>query len=313
MASPNDTIQIGVTIANTTATVSTPGNNVLNIGTPGIQGPPGEAAQTGALTGVFYPRYNNPSGFVMSSQTGDFVTTFQLQNSGTLLHNEINSLSGLSVQNTKTGHFASIFDVERSGVVLHNEINSLSGLSVRNTDTGNFVTIYQTGGFATAGNLVLTGDYLDRRLLGLSGQFNISGDRLESKINSLSGLYQTQITTALTAGFAVAFDNGTGVVTTGLKPYISIPYGGIITGWNLVSNISGSIIIDIFRTGFSSALPTHSIVGSIKPKLTNQIKNQDLSPTGWNRTVTQNDVFGFYLSGASGINNVSLTLLINKQ
>jgi hypothetical protein len=49
---------------------------------------------TGATTGLYYPRFTNPSGYVWTGQTGAFAAAINLVSTGQNLQGQINSLSG---------------------------------------------------------------------------------------------------------------------------------------------------------------------------------------------------------------------------
>ncbi len=109
--------------------------------------------------------------------------------------------------------------------------------------------------------------------------------------------------------------NGSGsVITTGVKTYLTVPYSGIITGWELLSTATGSIIIDVWKDTYANYPPTlsDSICGIDKPTLTNQIKNNNNNLTAWSTTITEGDIIAFNVDSASVVTQVTLTLKINK-
>ncbi len=109
--------------------------------------------------------------------------------------------------------------------------------------------------------------------------------------------------------------NGNGsVITTGVKTYLTVPYSGIITGWELLSTATGSIVVDVWKDTYVNYPPTlsDSICGIDKPTLTSQIKNNNNNLTDWSTTITEGDIIAFNVDSASTVTQVTLTLKINK-
>lgn len=115
--------------------------------------------------------------------------------------------------------------------------------------------------------------------------------------------------------FGISIDGGGSVITTGVKGWAVIPYSGTITGWDIISDISGSCVIDIWKTNYASAPPTisNTIAGSEKPTLSSAIKNQDNALTTWTTSVTAGDIIAFNVDSASTLTKVSLSIKITKS
>lgn len=81
------------------------------------------------------------------------------------------------------------------------------------------------------------------------------------------------------------------VITTGEKGLKTIGREGKIIGWRLISDVSTTATLDIWKT--NSAIPTNSnsICASAKPSLTAGVFNSSTTLTGWTTTFTSNDVF----------------------
>jgi hypothetical protein len=109
--------------------------------------------------------------------------------------------------------------------------------------------------------------------------------------------------------------NGNGyVITTGVKAYLTVPYSGIITGWEILGNATGSIVVDVWKDTYDNYPPTlsDSICGNDKPTLSSQIKNNNNILTAWSTTITEGDIIAFNVESASIVTQVTLTLKINK-
>lgn len=91
-----------------------------------------------------------------------------------------------------------------------------------------------------------------------------------------------------TAFFGVELEEGGAVLTAGAKKSFVFPKNMTITGWTLISDVSGNLVIDVWKDSYANYPPTvaDTITGSEKPTLSSAIKNQDLSLTTWTTSVT---------------------------
>lgn len=103
---------------------------------------------------------------------------------------------------------------------------------------------------------------------------------------------------------------GGGVISTGVKWYIPIPYALTITGWTLVADQSGSIVLDVWLDTYANFPPTvaDTIAGSEKPTLSTAQKNQDLSLTTWTTSIPAGSILGINVDSVTDINSVVLVL-----
>lgn len=115
--------------------------------------------------------------------------------------------------------------------------------------------------------------------------------------------------------FGITIDGGGSAITTGVKGYVEIPYSGTITEWTLTSDISGSIVIDVWKNTYANYPPLvgDSIAGSEKPTLSSATKNQDLSLSTWTTAVTAGDIVAFNVDSASTLTKVNLSIKITKS
>jgi len=100
---------------------------------------------------------------------------------------------------------------------------------------------------------------------------------------------------------------------TGLIGYITIPYNGTITGWQVIGDISGNCVFDVWKQS-AGVIPTISdtITGTEKPNLISQQINSNLSLTTWTTTVTSGDIVAINLDSASVLLQCWLTVFITK-
>ena len=115
--------------------------------------------------------------------------------------------------------------------------------------------------------------------------------------------------------FGITIDGGGSAITTGVKGYVQIPYSGTITGWTILGDVSGSIVIDVWKDTYANYPPLvgDSIAGSEKPTLSSAIKNEDLTLSTWTTSVTEGDIIAFNVDSASTVTRVNLSINITKS
>jgi hypothetical protein len=135
--------------------------------------------------------------------------------------------------------------------------------------------------------------------------------------SQVAGLSPTQTVTALEV---ILQANAGYNLNTGLAGYMIAPYGGTINSVTMVANITGSIVVDVWRCNSSifDASVTHpvaadSICASAKPTITAGVYYKDAILTGWTKDFTGGDIFAFNVSSTSGsISKVTLSLNVTK-
>ncbi len=108
-------------------------------------------------------------------------------------------------------------------------------------------------------------------------------------------------------GFGITISSGVDILT-GTKGYAIIPYSGTITGWTLVANGAGELVIDLWKDTYANFPPTiaDTITGTEKPTLSAVSKNQDTSLSTWTTSVTEGDIIAFRVESCTSINNFTL-------
>lgn len=111
-------------------------------------------------------------------------------------------------------------------------------------------------------------------------------------------------------------DGGGATITTGSKGYLTIPFGCTITQWTVLSDQTGSVVIDVKRSTYSGFPTTTSLVGAgNKPTITTSTKGQ-AAPSGWavNGTViTAGDVLEFNVDSITSCQRVTLSLSVTRS
>lgn len=107
-------------------------------------------------------------------------------------------------------------------------------------------------------------------------------------------------------------DGGGSAITTGVKGYLQIPYTATIQAVTLLADVSGSIVIDIWKDTYANYPPTvaDTITAAAKPTISAALKSQDTTLTGWTTAITADDVLGFNVDSASTVTKVSLILKV---
>lgn len=75
--------------------------------------------------------------------------------------------------------------------------------------------------------------------------------------------------------FGITIDGGGSAITTGIKGYIRIPQDMAITGWDIVADVAGDIVVDAWKDSYANFPPTvaDTFVAGVKPTLSTVDKN----------------------------------------
>lgn len=113
-----------------------------------------------------------------------------------------------------------------------------------------------------------------------------------------------------TGVFGITIDGGGGVIPTGIKGDFIIPYACIINTVTLLADISGSIVIDIWKDVYANYPPTDadSITAANPPTIVSDIKSQDAVLTGWTKTLLAGDILRYNVDSCATITRCLLVL-----
>lgn len=111
------------------------------------------------------------------------------------------------------------------------------------------------------------------------------------------------------------FGCGDGVNPIPLVSNVALPiaYSGTITGWTLVADQAGAVVIDVKKASYSAFPSTSSICASALPTLSAAQKNTDSTLTGWTTAFSAGDIFTFTVNSSATITRVVLTLKVVKS
>jgi len=202
-----------------------------------------------------------------------------------------------------------------SGADGFNGINGLNGTSGINGLNG---TSGINGSNGTSGLSGSSGTSGRNGTSGINGSNGTSGRNGTSGINGLngtSGLNGTAGTSGQAIGTLNIIVDGRGaVITTGIKGDYEFPFNATINSWTLVADQTGSIVIDLWKDTYINFPPTiaDTITGTEKPTLTSSIKNQDLSLTTWNTSISAGNIIRVNVNSVTTITRATLSIKYTK-
>ena len=114
--------------------------------------------------------------------------------------------------------------------------------------------------------------------------------------------------------FGITIDGAGSAITTGVKGFVPVPFTGTINAATLLSTDAAatacSIVIDVWRDTFANYPPVlaDTITAAAPPTLSSANKSSNTTLTGWSKTFTAGDVFGFSVVSVTGCTRVALML-----
>jgi hypothetical protein len=116
------------------------------------------------------------------------------------------------------------------------------------------------------------------------------------------------------AQLGVTIGNGVNVLTTGVKGYKRVPFACEIVRASLGSDISGSVVVDIWVDTHANFPPTvaDTITASAKPTLSSATKYEDTTLTGWTKTLAEGSWIGFNIDSATSIKQLEVELRVKR-
>jgi hypothetical protein len=124
----------------------------------------------------------------------------------------------------------------------------------------------------------------------------------------------TDVASLKDATLTYIIDGGGSEITTGLKDYIEVPYDCTITGWTILGNETGSIVVDVWKDSFANFPPllADSIAGTEKPTITGDVKGQNLSLSDFDTSLLKGDILAFNVDSVTDIKKVTISFRIIK-
>jgi len=227
---------------------------------------------------------------------GSGLTNLPIQNINTASLVNTSSFNAFT-SSYNTGSFTGSFVGDGSGLI---------NLPVANINTASLVSTSSFNAFTSSYN-TFTGSYYQDSA-SFESTFNKTDDyNISSSVNYASSKALSDgLKHASTSSFGITLDGLGGVISTGGKGYVVAAYDCSIQRWDLIGDVSGSIVVDVKRGGTS-------IIGAgNKPTLSSQIINGEVV-SGWTSTnITQGDFLEFNVDSASTLTRVNLSIRVNK-
>lgn len=130
------------------------------------------------------------------------------------------------------------------------------------------------------------------------------------------GSWQTVSASASSTG-AVGYtiDGGGAVLQTGIAGTgVQVPFACTIDSVTLLADVTGSVVIDIWKDSYANFPPTvaDTITASAKPTLSSAVKYTDSTLTGWTKSITAGDVLYFNVDSVTSVKNLQIILKVTK-
>jgi hypothetical protein len=193
-------------------------------------------------------------------------------------------------------------------------VQSVTGLNTDNTDPLNPIVDISVDGVTITGDGTPANPLVGAVGGGVQSVTGLNTDNIDP-LNpivqvSVDGITITGDGTPANPLVSVGSDKGS---FGGGVGYITIPYSGTITGWQVIGDISGNCVFDVWKSA-SGIIPTvaNTITGTEKPTLIAQQINSDLALTTWTTSVTSGDIVAIVLDSASILSQAWLTVFITK-
>ena len=107
--------------------------------------------------------------------------------------------------------------------------------------------------------------------------------------------------------------DSTALVAVGTKGYIRAPYAATITGYTILTDVSATVTLDVWKIASGTALPTNSnsITASAKPTLTADDVVHSTTLTGWTTSITAGDILAWEVEANNNAHLIVFLLEFN--
>jgi len=119
--------------------------------------------------------------------------------------------------------------------------------------------------------------------------------------------YLTSETTVDIVTINFIIDGGGAAITTGIKGHLIVDFDCKVLEWAVVSDQSGSIVVDVNRATFANYPTTGSIAGTELPTITTSTKGEDRALTSWS-DIDAGDVLEFEVVSITTCERVTVAL-----
>lgn len=110
----------------------------------------------------------------------------------------------------------------------------------------------------------------------------------------------------------VTIDGGGSAIAANTFVDLEMPFGATITGWTLLADRAGSIVVDLWKDVYANYPPTiaDTITAGTPPTISAATKATSASLAGWTTTINAGDTLRFNVNSAATIQRVTLTVAI---
>jgi hypothetical protein len=117
-------------------------------------------------------------------------------------------------------------------------------------------------------------------------------------------------------GLQIVIDGSGSTITTGIKGDVRVPFACTLTGWTILADQSGAIVIDVWRDTLANFPPTDadSITNGNEPEIAASGTNaEDTDLSNWTDvTLDAGDILRFNVDSVSSFTRVTLLLHMTK-
>jgi len=147
----------------------------------------------------------------------------------------------------------------------------------------------------------------------------VTGQLVAGSMPALTGAVVSAggaLATTATCALAIEINGGGSTITTGVKHYTRFNFAATLTGWTLIGDQSGAIVIDVWKDVFANGLPdnSNSITNGSEPEIAaSGTTAEDTNLGDWTTVaVSAGDVLGFNVDSVSSFTFVTLLLHFTK-
>lgn len=118
-----------------------------------------------------------------------------------------------------------------------------------------------------------------------------------------------------TTQITCVFDGGGAEIEVGKQADVRMPFACTITKATLLADQTGDVVIDVWKSTYSSFPPTdgNSITASAPPTIAANNKSEDTTLTGWTLDVAAGSVLRFNVDLCDAIQHATLLLQVTRK
>lgn len=145
---------------------------------------------------------------------------------------------------------------------------------------------------------------------------NINGKKgIANELATLDANGKLTAAQAHPATINFAMDGGGSAITTGLKGFVQVPFNCTIVKVDLLADISGSVVVDIWRDTYANHPPTDadSITAAAPPTISGAVKSTNTTLTGWTTQLNEGDVLAFNVDSAATLTHLTVAIKVTHR